>query len=280
MTDKIALVLGAGGARGLAHIHALKAFDDLGITPVSVAGTSIGAMMGAAYCAGMTGAQIEDHVVERFNNRTRLIGEMFKVRPDSFASFLKDGGMRLGELNLETILSVFLPVEIPDVFEALKIPLTVVATDYYASESMLFSTGDLRKAVAASAAMPAVFLPVHMNDRYYMDGSSTNPCPINVVQGRADHVVAVDVSGGPSGQPDMRPSKVDTMYASSQIMQKSMTQLMSQTYPDTVLLRPDVDRFRSLDFLNAAQILAETAPLREQVKVAIANLFEGQGAAP
>ncbi len=272
--DKIALALGAGGARGLAHIHVLKAFDDLGVKPVAVAGTSIGSMMGAAYCAGMSGAQIEAYIIERFKDRSRLIAEAFKARPDSLRSFLDDGGLRVGELNIENILSVFLPDQIPETFDGLKIPLTIAATDYYASIEALFSTGDLRKAIAASAAMPAVFLPVRIENRYYIDGSSTNPCPIKVVQGLADHVVAIDVSGGPNGASDVRPSKVDVMYASSQIMQKSIINLMADAYPNSVLLRPRVDSYRSLDFLNAEQIIADTAPLYDQVRDVLSQFLE------
>jgi NTE family protein len=274
--DKIALVLGAGGARGLAHIHVLKAFDDLGVRPVGVAGTSIGAVMGAAYCAGMSGADIEAYVIARFNDRTRLLAEVFKIRPNSFKGFLQDGGLRLGELNLETIFGVFLPDNVPPTFAQLEIPLQVVATDYYAGESKVFNTGELRKCVAASAAMPAVFLPVDIDGRYYVDGSSTNPCPMDTVQGIADHVVAIDVSGGPTGKLTDRPGKVDVMYATSQIMQKTIVKRMQDLYPSTVLLRASVDKYRSLDFLNAAQIMSDTAPLRETTKVAIHKMLDAR----
>jgi len=272
--DRVALVLGAGGARGLAHIHVLKAFDDLGVHPSVVAGTSIGSILGAAYCAGLSGAEIEEYVTNLFRARARLISEAFKVRPSSLKGFLADGGFRLGELNLESILSVFLPAEVPAKLEDLSIPLHVVATDYYASTSAVFTSGDLRQSIAASAAMPAVFLPVMVQDRYYIDGSSTNPCPLDTVQGLADHVLAVDVSGAPSGIPHTRPSKMDTMYASSQIMQKSIAKLMADAYPRSVLIHPSVAGYRSLDFLNAAQILAQTEPLREQVKSAIGALLD------
>ena len=97
----IALALGAGGARGLAHIHALRAFDDLGVRPCAISGTSIGALIGAAYAAGMSGAEIEVYVRESFTNHSQLIAKAMKLRPDSIASFLADGGPRLGELNLK-----------------------------------------------------------------------------------------------------------------------------------------------------------------------------------
>lgn len=274
--DTIAVALGAGGARGLAHIHVLKAFDDLGIQPSVIAGTSIGSVMGAAYCAGMTGAEIEVHVLERFNNRARFMSEALKVRPNSIKTFLSDGGLRLGELNLENIFSVFLPSQIPATFEDLSIPLHVVATDYYASMAKVFNTGDLRKPIAASSAMPAVFLPVEISGRYYVDGSSTNPCPLDVIQGKADHVLAIDVSGGPLGNASDKPAKVDSMYAASQMMQKTIARVIADIYPKSALLRAPVEGFRSLDFLSSAQIITETEGLREQTKAVVGKLLDGK----
>ncbi len=274
MTRTVALVLGAGGARGLAHIHALRAFDDLGIAPVIVAGTSIGSILGACYCAGMSGAEIEDFVTRRFNDRTRLIADAFKMRPDSFKAFLDDGGMRLGELNLETVLSMFLPDTLPATFEALELPLIAVATDFYAAADAVFTSGDLQKAIAASAAIPAVFLPVRIGGRYCIDGGATNPVPVDVVAARADHVIAVDVSGGPAGDDTSRPSKVDAVYAFTQMMQKTMARQMSEAHPNSVLLHPAVSRYRTLDFLKATEVLKHTAPLREQVKVQIGKLLD------
>lgn len=270
----VALVLGAGGARGLAHIHVLKAFDELGVRPAVIAGTSMGSVMGAAFCAGMSGAEIEAYIIERFNDRSRLVGEVLKIRPSSLKGFLSDGGLRLGELNLEKIFSVFLPAEIPATFEELSIPLHVVATDYYAGAASVFTAGDLRRPIAASAAMPAVFLPIEINNRYYVDGSSTNPCPLDTVQGVTDHVLAIDVSGGPAGASTDRPSKMDSMYASSQIMQKSIAGLMAEAYPKSILMRAHVDRYRSLDFLSSAQIISETEPLKEKAKLTISQMLD------
>jgi len=271
----IALVLGAGGARGIAHIHALQAFDDLGVRPTLIAGTSIGAIIGAGYCAGMTGDAVETYVRHSLEDRKRLITKAFQVRPSSIKDFFADGGLRLGELNLESILSVFLPAAIPATFEDLTLPLHAVATDYYGESDTVFTSGPLTGVLAASAAMPAVFLPVRVGDRYYIDGSSTNPCPLNIVQNQADAVIAIDASGGTSGAADVRPSKIDVMYASSQIMQQSIVRSMAREYPQTVLLRPSVKGFRSLDFLKVSDILTATAPLREAVKVEIARLLGG-----
>ena len=270
--NSIGLALGAGGARGLAHIHAIKAFEDLGVKPSIVAGTSIGSIIGAATCAEMSADEITDHIYSKIGSPLTLMGDIFKVRPESIERFFKDGGPRIGELNLERILAVFLPDALPATIEELSIPLKVSATDYYGHKTTIFESGALSSALAASAAMPAVFLPVKKDGRFFIDGSATNPCPVKILQGKADHIIAIDVSGGASGDPSVRPNKVDTLYASNQMMQMSIVQQVVAQYPDVALLRPPVDSFRALDFLKAKEILDQTAALREQVKIHIDRL--------
>lgn len=262
----IALALGAGGARGLAHIHAIQAFDDLGVRPAIIAGTSIGSIIGAAACAGMSAVEITDHIYRKIDSPLNLASDMFAVRPKSLKSFFAEGGLRIGELNLERILEVFMPEELPEKFADLEIPLKVAATDYYGQKTTIFEDGILLSAMAASAAMPAVFLPVKRSERYFIDGSATNPCPLNVLEGTADHIIAIDVSGGTSGNSSERPRKIDAMLASSQIMQMSIVDHAAAQQPKVALLRPPVDHYRALDFLKTKEILAETAALRDKVK--------------
>ena len=142
----------------------------------------------------------------------------------------------------------------------------MVATDYYSARSAVFETGPLHKALAASAAIPAIFLPVCIDARYFVDGSTPNPCPLTEVQNTADTVIAIDVSGGPSGDPSARPSKVEVMYTTSQIMQQSIVRAKARLHPETILLRPPVNTYRALDFLKVSEILAETSGLRDVVK--------------
>jgi len=262
----LALALGAGGARGLAHIHALKALDDLGVKPVLIAGTSIGAILGSAYAAGMSGAEIEDFVLALTSSKRMLLSKAFQSRPDSLRSFRDDGGLRLGAFNLARILTAYLPETIPETFEELAIPLRAAATDYYSETTRIFDSGPLIPALAASSTIPAVFLCANVDGRFYIDGSATDPCPVDTLQGAADHVLAIDVSGGSFGDPTQRPSKIDTVYATSQIMQQTIVRLMVQKYPGTILLRPPVDKVRALDFLKAPEILQNTGALRDDVK--------------
>jgi len=271
--SKIALALGAGGARGLAHIHVVRAFDELGIRPSVVAGTSIGSIIGAAACAGMSADAMTDHILSMISNPLTLMGDLFKVRPANLESFWRDGGLRIGELNLERALEAFLPTEIPATFADLTSPLKVAATDYYAQSTTVFEDGPLRSAIAASAAMPAVFLPVERSGRFFIDGSATNPCPLDVVHDTHQQVIAVDVSGGSHGDETQRPDKVDAMYASSQMMQMSIVQHAASKQPKAILLRPPVDSYRSLDFLKAKEILVQTKALKDRVKKAIDQLL-------
>lgn len=273
--DSFALALGAGGARGLAHIHAIKAFNDLGIQPTTIAGTSFGSIVGAAACAGMSADEITDHIYSKISNGLTLISDVLKVRPPSLDRFIKDGGLRIGELNLERILDVFLPDALPDSFADLAIPLKVAATDYYGQKTTVFEEGALRSAVAASSAMPAIFLPVERENRFYIDGSATNPCPLDVLKGKADHIIAIDVSGGTSGDPADRPNKIDAVYGANQMMQMSIVQHAAEKYPEVVLLRPPVDTYRSLDFMKTQEILEQTKSLQDQVKNKIDSLLSG-----
>ncbi len=277
MTDPtVAIALGAGGARGIAHVHALEALDDLGIKPIAISGTSIGAIMGAGYASGMTGGDIRAYVDQLFSNRRQLLGRLFKIRPDSVRQFLDDGGLRLGEINIERVLDVFLPPSIPDSFSELAIPLRVVATDYYDNSARFFSDGPLRPTLAASAAMPAVFLPVIIDGRVFIDGGTTNPAPFDNLGELADIVVAIDVSGSPRGTPGKRPGKIDVVYAASQLMQQSIVRAKAESHRVDILLRPNVEDFRVLDFLKTSHVLDQSAPLKDDLKRALTAAIESR----
>ena len=270
-----ALALGAGGARGLAHIHVAAAFEELGITPSLVSGSSIGSIIGAAICSGMSTDDMLGYVEDVVADPLGVMWDLFRVRPNSLGTFFREGGPRIGELNLERVLEGVLPDDFPRHFDDLKIPLKISATDYYGQCAHVFDSGDLRFAMAASSAIPAVFLPVEREGQFFIDGNATDPCPIEVVQGHTDHVLAVDVSGGPTGDPSQRPTKFDVTYASGQMMQRSIVRTAASKFPNTVLLRPPVNEYMALDFLKGHEILAQTASLKEETKRAVHGLLTG-----
>lgn len=261
----IAIAFGGGGARGLAHIHAIEALDELGVKPVIIAGSSIGALMGAGMASGLTGKEIRDYTRAILGSRAEVASRMWRARPGSFAEMM-EGGLRFGQFNAERIVKSFLPGAVPDTFEALEIPLRVTGTDYYGHRLAVFEKGDLHSALAASAAIPAVFRPVRRDGRIYIDGGIYNPVPFDVIENEADILVAIDVVGAPTVSGGKPPTSMELMFGATQLMMQSIIAHKLQKKRPDILVRPPVSRFRVLDFLKIDAILAETASIKDEVK--------------
>ena len=263
------IAFGGGGARGLAHIHVIEALDELGIRPVAIAGSSIGALRGAGMAAGMTGREIHDYAQSILGRRTEVASRMWRARPQTLSEMVS-GGIRVGQFNIERILHAFLPEQIPEHFSGLKVPLKVTATDFYQHELVVFDDGELYSALAASAAIPAVFRPVRRDGRVLIDGGIYNPVPFDIIEGMADIIVAIDVVGAPTGGRRSMPNSIDLMFGASQLMMQSITAMkLRQKHPD-ILLRPAVSAFRALDFLKVDSVLAETHGIKDELKHAVA----------
>ena len=263
-----ALALGGGGARGLAHIHVIEAFDELGITPTAIAGSSIGAIMGSAMAAGMSGKQVREHSLAVFANRAEVMNRVWQLRPKSIAGVIS-GAFKMTQFDIERVLAVFLPKEIPADFSSLKIPLQITATDYYGQSEVTCSDGDLYSAIAASAAIPALFRPVQRDGRILIDGGIYNPVPFDLLDNQADFVVAIDVVGGPSGDPGRMPGSIDSMFGASQLMMQSIIAMKLKAHQPAIFLRPPVNRFGVMDFLKINTVLKETAAIKDELKRAI-----------
>lgn len=263
-----AVAFGGGGARGLSHIHVIEALDELGIRPVAIAGSSIGAIMGAGMAAGMRGRDIHAYARQILGQRSEVASRMWKARPQSIGEMV-NGGLRISQFNVERILKVFLPEAIPAEFSELGIPLKVTATDYYGHELVVFDEGDLTSALAASAAIPAVFRPVRRSGRLLIDGGIYNPVPFDLLEGAADILIAIDVVGWPEENTGAHPTSIDLMFGATQLMMQSIiaTKLTAR-HPD-ILLRPPVSRFRALDFLKVDAVLGETVAIKDELKRAV-----------
>jgi NTE family protein len=269
-TPTVAVALGAGGARGFAHILVLEALEELGIEPVAIAGSSIGAIIGAGKAAGMTAAEMRSYALETVGNRRAVMNRIWGLRPPSMRHAF--GGFRLGQFNLERILRTFLPPQIPDDFSSLKIPLKVIATDYYAHCEKLCETGDLYQALSASAAIPALFMPVMLDGRVMIDGGIFNPVPYEHVTSLADIVIGVDIVGGPVGSVDALdtvPNRIDSLFGASQLMMQSHLALKLKLGAPSIFLRPPVNEFGVMDFLKAKQIFEASEPVKDEVKRAL-----------
>ncbi|MCJ8506534.1 patatin-like phospholipase family protein [Rhizobium lemnae] len=271
---RVAVAFGGGGARGIAHIAVIEALDEMGIRPIAIAGSSIGAIFGTGMAAGMSGAEIRDYTLETVGNRNAVFNRLWSLGPASMRDGI--GGFRLGHFNLERILEAFLSPAIPQSFSALSIPMKIAVTDYYGQTEAILETGDLRLAIAASAAIPGLFMPVRINGRIMVDGGIFNPIPWEHLMEDCDIVIGVDVVGAPEGDGTHPPSRFDSMFGASQLMMQSAISLKMKLHPPHIFLRPSVNRFRVLDFLKAREILEESQPVKDELKRSFEKLMEGR----
>jgi NTE family protein len=263
----IALALGGGGARGLAHILMLEVFDELGLRPKIIAGTSMGAIFGAAYASGLSAKLIRAHTEEALGQRFDIVRQLFSARSDPILKFLNFIPIRSSLLKPESVLEFLLPSKVARDFSELSIPLRIVATDFYAQDPVVLSHGPLRNAIAASMALPALFTPVTVDGRILMDGGLVNPLPFDILTGEADIVVAIDVSGasmGPGKHP--HPSAFSALVSSSQIMQRSIVREKLKVQQPDIYVDVDVDEFYVLDFHRLQPILAAAEPAKDRLR--------------
>ena len=269
----LAIALGGGGARGIAHIVILEALDELGITPAAVAGASIGAIIGAAYCAGVEARLLREHVLAVTRERSSVMSKLLRARVGRFADLLRGRLANPMLLDAEIFLDMFWPDDMPRRFEGLAIPFQVVAGDFHNRAEAVFSSGPLAPAVAGSMAMPGLIKPVQLDGRLLVDGGSVNPLPYDLLFDRADVVLAVDVTfGALRGPKDPRP--FETMFGAAQIMQGAITAQKVKARPPDMLIRPPVQQFRVLEFLRAAQILRACDAAKDDFKRALARTIE------
>ncbi|MGI2035064.1 patatin-like phospholipase family protein [Rhizobium panacihumi] len=269
---RVAIAFGGGGARGISHIQIIEALDELGIRPVAIAGSSIGAIMGAAMAAGMRGREIRDYTRATVGNRRLIANRLWSLGPASMRDRI--GGFRLGHFNLEPILGAFLPAAVPENFDALHIPLKVTATDYYGQKEVILEEGELLPAIAASAAIPALFMPVRVNGRIMVDGGILNPIPYDHLLDLADIVIGVDVVGGPEGDGTHMPNRIDSLFGSSQLMMQGCIALKLKLHPPHIFLRPRVHRFGILDFHKVDEILDESLEIKDELKRSVDALWK------
>ncbi|MEN3929522.1 patatin-like phospholipase family protein [Microvirga sp. W0021] len=259
-TDTFHLVLGAGGARGLAHIPVLETLDELGLRPANIVGASIGSVIGACYAGGMSGKDIRQFILELASKKTTVATAVISVRLGRF----KNGNPLL--LDGEKLLSRFWPTTVPRQFEELDIPLHAVATDFHARDQLVFTKGELLPAIAASIAIPGAFKPVHYQERILIDGGTINPLPFDIIGSEKDFTIAVDVTGGPHAEVSQSPNGFAIMFGSLQLLQGAIiTEKLKSRKPD-ILLKPDVDHFRMLDFFAAQKVLTASEAIKDTLK--------------
>ena len=274
MSDlSLALTLGGGGARGIAHVHVLEALDELGIKPIAISGCSIGAIVGAGYANGMSGREVGEFLLHSLGNKSEVLARLWKLRPASVRELFSGSPAIFGNLDPEKVLRSFMPENLPETFEQLEIPLTVLATDFFGQNEVPISSGKLFPAMAASVAIPAVFKPVMIDGRVMIDGGIVNPVPFDHLPEHADIVLAVDVIGAPEGDPGVPPKRMESLIGASQLLMQAITSLKVAINPPDILIRPDINSFRVFDFLKTKKILEKSAGTKDEVKRAVEAAF-------
>lgn len=241
---EIGLALGGGGARGICHIAFLEALDEMGIEVSMISGTSIGSLIGALYASGLSGVDIR----EMLNNiRFKDIVEMVDLKLFGSTSLFKGQGVK-------DFLQKNMPVH---TFEKLKIPLKIVATDFWAQKQVILENGDLVSAIMASICIPAVFEPVLRDQHVLVDGGIANNVPFDILKEHSRTIVAIDVAGSVVVPEDTKkPHMVENLMLSFEILQKALLdEKLKYSCPD-IHVKPSLNDIGILDFQKTKEILA------------------------
>ncbi|HEV7260047.1 MAG TPA: patatin-like phospholipase family protein [Bosea sp. (in: a-proteobacteria)] len=273
---ELVLVLGAGGARGLSHIPVLEALDELGVRPAFIAGCSMGAIVGAAYAAGLSGRDLREHVADTFRDRARVIARLLDARVGKFTDLMRGLGNPV-LIDGERMLDLFWPEAVPDRFEELGVPFAATATDYHLHAEVSLSHGPLTPAVAASLAIPGLVRPVVIEGRVLIDGGAINPLPYDRLMAPGRIVLAVDTSAPATISETRVPEPLEAMLGVSQILTRTIVQRMIERQPPDILIRAGADGIGGLDFFKARTILEAAEPVKDEVKRKLAQALERRG---
>lgn len=276
--NKIGLVLSGGGAKGLAHIGVLKVLDNMNIKPDYIAGTSMGAIIGALYSAGYSPNEIEQLIVN--NNWENIInGELSEKKiplekkidnKEYMVSLRYDNKLKIslpkGLSNNHTIYlilkNLLQNVEGIENFDELPIPLRVIATDLNTGKPVALKSGDLARAITASAAIPTIFEPVEIGKDTYVDGLITRNFPvIDSYNMGANIVIGSNVGNEVQDKEDYNIITVLTQLMAIQ----SASTTEEQKKLVTVLINPDVLSYSPTDLRKWKELieLGEKATLEK-----------------
>lgn len=264
MKKKVQLVLGSGGARGLAHIGVIEQLVNDGYEICEVVGCSMGAVVGGLYCAGFLG-EYRDWLA------TLSRGNVFSLVDFTFNS--------RGFVRGEKIWTLIAKITGDQQIEKLKIPFTAIATDMIQMEEVHYTSGDLFAALRSTISIPGVFTPVVENNSVLVDGGVLNPLPINVVKRREDTmIVAVNVNAKniPTVHQEIKEknqnwlqrywknnakndtpkiSFFDLMNTSYDFTQDRLTQLTIEHYQPDLVVEIPRNACGTFDFHKSAQLI-------------------------
>jgi NTE family protein len=249
---KIGLALGSGAAKGVAHIGVIKALREAEIPIDYIAGTSMGALVGACYAVNGELAVLEEIALKsNLSKLTRLLDPKFTL-------------IRVGLLHGGRVENFLKPL-IGDVdFQRCKIPFAAVATEIKTGTEVVLNEGSLLKAVRASISIPVVFIPVNYNGVYLVDGGVTNPVPADIARSMgATLTIAVNVLNDPqrlrrlgltgSKKSGKAPSLMNSLIQSLYIMEYEI--IRASILKADILIEPDVSQIEPYEFHRGADAI-------------------------
>ncbi|NMA99395.1 MAG: patatin-like phospholipase family protein [Phyllobacteriaceae bacterium] len=270
---RIGVALGGGSARGLTHIPYIEAMDELGLKPSVISGTSIGALIGAGWAAGMSGKELREHSFEVLGTLRIIAGRLWSTQIRGIGGLLKNGISV--QLDAASVVDAFTPENFPLEFKDLKVPLYVVATDFQSWHQVVFNSGLLRPAIAGSLAIPSFFKPVIHNGHLLVDGGVVNPLPLDQADIDTDFLIGIDVAGDPSAHIAKTDHKaIDIWFGSAQIMMHSLTAHMMAAYPPDIYIRPHVQNFGAMEFWRVREIIAHAESEKDRFKRILEHKIE------
>jgi NTE family protein len=266
-SKSIGIAFGAGGARGIAHLLMIEALDELGVKPSIIAGSSIGAVVGAFYAAGFSAKEMRGILHQLINPKSDSVfdfllkSDIVKMFTMFDPQFIRSGFIK-GE-KFQNYMKNHLKVSR---FEELKIPLMIVATDYWKKEAVIFEKGDLIQPIKASYSLPGLFTPVKIKNRILIDGGAVNPLPFDLIMDKCDITIAIDVTAFKAQNESEIPPTFDSVFTTYQTMQNSIIKERLKFLRPDIYIRPEIFDVRVFDFVKADLIFKQAESAKDELK--------------
>ena len=271
--QKIGLALGGGSARGIAHITMLEAFDELGIKPHAIVGTSAGALVGSAYASGMSAAEIREYAVSLLGKRLDAARHIWANRTGKLSSLFALKGFGSVQIDGAELAGLVLPERVPKRIEDTEIPFQIIAADFYGQSEVTLSRGPMIEAVAASIAIPGVISAPEIGGRVLVDGGMANPVPFDKLPDTCTYKVAIDVTGRPVPRDGKHPTNMELAIGSLLTLFHQIAKLRHDQNPPDSYIEPDLDAFQAHDFFKVEDILKAAKPAKAELKRALEKLI-------
>ena len=279
---KVGLVLSGGGAKGLAHIGALKTLDSLGVKVDYIAGTSMGAIVGSLYASGYTGKQL-DSIFQRIDFDELIADELprasktfyEKENSEKYALSIPFNNLKIqipsalsrGQNVFNLLSRLMLHVSDIDDFEKLPIPFLCIATNIETGKPVILDSGSLAQAVKASGALPSLFQPVILNDQILIDGGVVNNYPIDELRAKGmDVIIGVDVQDELATKERLKSAPEILLQINNYRTIRDMREKSKKT---DIYIKPDIKGFTVVSFDRGDEIIkrGENAALDKAIEL-------------